>query len=327
MYAPPADSMEQAGVVLQYCCGYTYLQHFNALGSTLMTTDQTGAVQRQQIYGPWGQGWEYYGSWYTVRYAGMDFPGLQGNDVASFRDYNQTLGRWLVPDPGGRKVVHLNNPQTWNMYTYVTDNPTSSNDPSGEACFFGVTIFGSYFGGRCADDTPPPSPAAPGPPQGAVGTATFNLITAQNQARANPAFQPTRHPRKTYCNMATCSIASQMHGNTTPLENSHGITYLANQQGENLLHSGQYHVVSPGEAQALGNQGVRVYGFQPHIPHGHIATVRPNNTYFAPYENTNPGGTGPMINNIGGSVGIMHASKAFYSSSPVIFIAPNNPNQ
>jgi len=37
----------------------------------------------------------------------------------------------MTPDPGGRKVVKLDNPQTWNMYAYVTDNPTTLNDPSG----------------------------------------------------------------------------------------------------------------------------------------------------------------------------------------------------
>ncbi len=130
-YGWNVGSVAQAGIVLQWCCGYTYLQHFNALGSTLMTTDQTGAVQRQQINGPWGQGWEYYGSWYTVRYAGMDFPKLQGNDVASFRDYNPTLGRWLMPDPAGRAAANPANPQSWNMYAYVGDNPTSVTDPSG----------------------------------------------------------------------------------------------------------------------------------------------------------------------------------------------------
>ncbi len=130
-YGWDVGSVAQAGIVLQWCCGYTYLQHFNALGSTLMTTDQTGAVQRQQIYGPWGQGWEYYGNWFTVRYAGMDFPGLQGNDVASFRDYNPTMGRWLMPDPAGRAAANPANPQSWNMYAYVGDNPTSLNDPSG----------------------------------------------------------------------------------------------------------------------------------------------------------------------------------------------------
>ena len=130
-YGWNVGSVAQAGIVLQWCCGYTYLQHFNALGSTLMTTDQTGAVQRQQINGPWGQGWEYYGSWYTVRYAGMDFPKLQGNDVASFRDYNPTMGRWLMPDPAGRAAANPANPQSWNMYAYVGDNPTSVTDPSG----------------------------------------------------------------------------------------------------------------------------------------------------------------------------------------------------
>ena len=36
-----------------------------------------------------------------------------------------------TPDPGGRKVVKLDDPQTWNMYAYVGNNPTSRNDPSG----------------------------------------------------------------------------------------------------------------------------------------------------------------------------------------------------
>ncbi|MBZ5671182.1 MAG: hypothetical protein LAO04_15815 [Acidobacteriia bacterium] len=40
-------------------------------------------------------------------------------------------GRWLSPDPGGLKVVHLDDPQTWNMYAYVRNNPTTFTDPSG----------------------------------------------------------------------------------------------------------------------------------------------------------------------------------------------------
>lgn len=88
-----------------------------------------------------------------------------------------------------------------------------------------------------------------------------------------------------------------------------------------------YHVVSAAQAQALADQGETVFAGQPHTGHGHLATVRPDNTYFAPYENTMPGGTGPMINNIGGFVGIVHASRAFYDNSPVVYIAPNGPGQ
>jgi RHS repeat-associated protein len=40
-------------------------------------------------------------------------------------------GRWLTPDPGGLKAVHPADPQTWNMYAYVRNNPTTLTDPSG----------------------------------------------------------------------------------------------------------------------------------------------------------------------------------------------------
>jgi hypothetical protein len=40
-------------------------------------------------------------------------------------------GRWLSPDPGGLKVIHLDDPQTWNMYAYVRNNPTTLTDPTG----------------------------------------------------------------------------------------------------------------------------------------------------------------------------------------------------
>ena len=53
-------------------------------------------------------------------------------EMTPHRMYYPLVGRWLTPDPGGRKVVHLANPQTWNMYTYAGDNPTTNNDPSGE---------------------------------------------------------------------------------------------------------------------------------------------------------------------------------------------------
>ena len=54
-------------------------------------------------------------------------------------DLNQTpnryqapsIGRWLTPDPAGRKAVNLGDPQTWNMYAYVRNTPTTLADPSG----------------------------------------------------------------------------------------------------------------------------------------------------------------------------------------------------
>ncbi len=49
------------------------------------------------------------------------------------RQLSQTQGRWMIPDPAGLAAVNPLNPQTWNRYAYVTNNPTSFNDPSGLA--------------------------------------------------------------------------------------------------------------------------------------------------------------------------------------------------
>jgi rare lipoprotein A (peptidoglycan hydrolase) len=41
------------------------------------------------------------------------------------------MGHWMSPDPGGVNVVHADDPQTWNMYAYVRNNPTTETDPTG----------------------------------------------------------------------------------------------------------------------------------------------------------------------------------------------------
>ncbi len=47
------------------------------------------------------------------------------------RELNASQGRWLSPDPAGLAAVDPTNPQTWNRYAYVADNPLSFVDPLG----------------------------------------------------------------------------------------------------------------------------------------------------------------------------------------------------
>jgi RHS repeat-associated protein len=47
------------------------------------------------------------------------------------RHYNGNSGRWMSPDPEGAAAAKLSDPQTWNMYAYATNDPTTATDPTG----------------------------------------------------------------------------------------------------------------------------------------------------------------------------------------------------
>jgi RHS repeat-associated protein len=48
---------------------------------------------------------------------------------ALFREFDTLQSRWLSPDPAG--LADDTNPQTFNRYAYVMNNPAGSVDPSG----------------------------------------------------------------------------------------------------------------------------------------------------------------------------------------------------
>jgi hypothetical protein len=43
----------------------------------------------------------------------------------------RTPGRWIQPDPAGLAAANPGNPQTWNRYAYVANNPAGAVDPLG----------------------------------------------------------------------------------------------------------------------------------------------------------------------------------------------------
>jgi RHS repeat-associated protein len=52
-------------------------------------------------------------------------------DYFGARYYGSALGRFTSPDPLSGTPLHLIDPQRWNMYTYVRDNPLVYKDPDG----------------------------------------------------------------------------------------------------------------------------------------------------------------------------------------------------
>jgi RHS repeat-associated protein len=54
-----------------------------------------------------------------------------GLDYFGARYYASSMGRFMSPDPGKINPKHLMNPQKWNKYAYVLNNPLSLIDPDG----------------------------------------------------------------------------------------------------------------------------------------------------------------------------------------------------
>ena len=80
------------------------------------------------------------------RYTGKERDTESGNDYFGARYYASSMGRMMSPDPIGIWVADKTNPQSWNLYSYVMNNPLKFTDPSGEEC---VWDDGSY---DAADD-------------------------------------------------------------------------------------------------------------------------------------------------------------------------------
>jgi RHS repeat-associated protein len=66
----------------------------------------------------------------------MHFTGKQrdaesGLDYFNARYNASTLGRFMTADPSGKEAARLDDPQTWNLYAYTRNNPTTFTDPTG----------------------------------------------------------------------------------------------------------------------------------------------------------------------------------------------------
>jgi RHS repeat-associated protein len=96
-----------------------------------MVTQYNGAALSDQQFYPWGTPWNIVNgtdeNWASTNGAER-FEGLASTPN---RDYSLGQGRWLSPDPLGEDAANPSDPQTWNMYAYVRNNPTTLTDPTG----------------------------------------------------------------------------------------------------------------------------------------------------------------------------------------------------
>jgi RHS repeat-associated protein len=106
------------------------------VGNGRVWQDVAGTVTQQAAYAAFGDGlFAPGGGSCCSLQAGMFDDAWQDSANNTYhtlnREYSPTQGRWLTPDPAGLAAVDVTNPQTWNRYAYVTNNPVSMTDPLG----------------------------------------------------------------------------------------------------------------------------------------------------------------------------------------------------
>ena len=115
-----------------------FWNHADWLGTERVRTNSSGVVVQSFTDTPYGMN---FASDSSADVSPMHFTGKQ-RDYESGLDYfgarffggGNSLGRFMIPDPLGQDAAEPGNPQSWNMYAYAGNNPTTNVDPDGEDC-------------------------------------------------------------------------------------------------------------------------------------------------------------------------------------------------
>lgn len=108
-----------------------HYRHADWMGSSRLASTTSQTVYSDVSYAPYGEPYNQYGT------ADLSFTG-QNQDTASglydflYREQSSVQGRWISPNPLGMGAANPVNPQSWNRYAYVGNNPLSMIDPLGQ---------------------------------------------------------------------------------------------------------------------------------------------------------------------------------------------------
>jgi RHS repeat-associated protein len=105
---------------------YYFADH---LGTSRIVTNSSGNILDDSDFYPFGgERPVTSSSSNTYKFTGYERDAESGLDSASARHYSSNLGRFMSTDPLSGTP---GNPQSWNRYSYVYNNPLNATDPSG----------------------------------------------------------------------------------------------------------------------------------------------------------------------------------------------------
>ena len=175
-----------------YESGLTYFSYADWLGTERVRAAYSGGTPETCTSLP-------FGDWLTCSgtdVSPMHFTGKERDSESNLDNFgarydSSQMGRFMSPDDPFADQ-HTDDPQSWNLYSYVRNNPLTFNDPDGQACV--QQSDGTYkdddSGGQSCSDAAEPQKfevKTQAPP--AVETFLFNLFNAVDNL-ANDFFSP-----------------------------------------------------------------------------------------------------------------------------------------
>jgi RHS repeat-associated protein len=148
---PVHTNVVAGGVIATYVPNDTASPHFRLtdwLGTTRAQTDNSGTLELTCQSLPFGDDPSMTQCTPTAPVTEQFFTGKErdaesGNDYFGARYYGSSMGRFMSPDPGWYLQADVQNPQSWNQYSYVLNNPLINTDPDGRECVWDDGSFDS----------------------------------------------------------------------------------------------------------------------------------------------------------------------------------------
>jgi RHS repeat-associated protein len=110
--------------------GLAYYRHADHLGSSRFASTPTQTLYSDTAYSPFGETYASSGA-IDPSFTGQNQDTTSGLYDFLYREHDPYQSRWASPDPAGLAAANLADPQTFNRYAYVRNNPLALTDPLG----------------------------------------------------------------------------------------------------------------------------------------------------------------------------------------------------
>jgi RHS repeat-associated protein len=191
-----------------------------------------------------------------LKFTGQVRDSETGNDFFNARYYTAGYGRFLSPDPGNAGA-DLSNPQSWNAYAYVGNNPLGFTDPNGACAVFIAGITQGYNSGSAFTQIAGGFGAVQAYPYANLSsTASIDDVSQQGDNVLTPGAQT-----------ALSAIQSALNNNAGPID-------LVGYSGGAAALTTAYYSLSPDQQQRIdsityispGSNGALAGNNQPQQP-------------------------------------------------------------